>query len=376
MNFYLIIVCSLFPFDVDCRDFVQPEFPTPISGKEPDNGLVDIERPRDLFRPTKTSTDGVEIQSVPGASHLYSKRQAWNADETHLVTSQNELINVFGKKIIETLPFDGDFVWSNKNSELLFGFKLKAGKLNQFVRYNISTKTTTEIKTFDGWDAMSIGGWEGNSSNSDRYFVFAGTFENGRHLISYDIVQNEPLGTIRAKWNFNWAGFSQSGKHILVENNHYPDPNPVLIQYKPDLTGERQIYKSPNHGDFCIDMNGDDVYMMAGKKLEWIHLDSGSVSSFSFNEYNYGHISCRSINRPGWAYISFTNPGVIGAVPIDTQSQKWEFWGYHRSSQRNYAAQAKASASPSGTKVIFTSDWFGGQEISDFVLSVPVKVMR
>jgi len=89
----------------------------------------------------------------------------------------------------------------------------------------------------------------------------------------------------------------------------------------------------------------------------------------------------------GWCYLSSYEEGRVGAVrigiadntPIGTtyNSQplyqgvaEFELWGFHRSSGSGYDVQAKASVSPSGRKIVVTSDIYGRGEINDYVFEL------
>jgi len=144
------------------------------------------------------------------------------------------------------------------------------------------------------------------------------------------------------------------------------------------------------HGDLGIDVNGDDVFVMIGEyQVSYIRLYDGLKVNLPVsdadNPIGQGHVSCRNIFRPGWCYISTYLGTRVAAIRIawdgsgdeyiDYDGQparlgvsEFEPWGFHRSTSTSYAALAKASASPSGTRVIFSSDWYGRGNISAYTL--------
>jgi len=132
--------------------------------------------------------------------------------------------------------------------------------------------------------------------------------------------------------------------------------------------------------------------MISWDYITYIRLKDGvrvnlDVSNPSSPIAGHGHISCRNIHRPGWCFFSSYDESRVGAVKLGIDSSAGtytdnrglqvftglgvvEHWGFHRSSSGAYDSTPKASASPTGTKVIVTSDWYGRGEINDYTLSV------
>jgi len=128
--------------------------------------------------------------------------------------------------------------------------------------------------------------------------------------------------------------------------------------------------------------------MIDDRFISYIRLKDGRKIRLPVSGYarkvGHGHVSCRNIKRPGWCYISTYN-NLIGAVRIATSDNLvglsvpavdfdrgvavYEHWGYHESSSRNYQSTPKASVSPSGQQVIFSTDWRGTDQINAYVLS-------
>lgn len=302
-------------------------------------------------------------------SHHYSKRQAWNKDESYFLTSDSQVISVDSQATLSVGSLSSETVWSNTDSELLFGIQEYEGQKNRFVSFNISTRKITEIELFSRFEKMTIGQWEGTISNDDSLIVFVGEQDGVKTLISYNILEKTILGEITAADNFNWSGISQLGNWILVENNQYPDPDPQLLRYKSDFTEETLLLSKPNHGDFCIDAYGNEVYAMTGRDFYWVDLTTKLISKHALPGTLYGHTSCRATDRPGWAYVSFEEDGgKIGAVPLIPDFDLWEPWSYHYSTSDTYATQPRASVSRSGKSIAFESDWNGEIPASNFVL--------
>ena len=325
------------------------------------------------------------------ATHSYSRRQAWNSNETRLDIANKIVAADTLEIVVDELPLSSERVWSNTNPDWIYGLRFEQNVLNQFVRFDIAANAVDVLFTFDKQENCSIGRGEGTISNDEsRVLVMCGSQENGSMLYSLDVSNERILANKIFEEYVNWAGFSQSATYIVVESKATDSEPKKLYRYSPLLSEKTLLSSYRHHGDFGVDNNGDDVFVMIGDRfISYVRLhDAKQVRSpvtGYLNKAGHGHVSCRNINRPGWCYVS-TYKNVIGAVRIEESSNllglsvpdfksaravaAFEFWGTHESSSGSYASQPKVSASPSGKQVIFTSDWHGNQEINDYIISV------
>lgn len=337
------------------------------------------------------------LQSVPGmdnniritrvsdsqsfGQHNYSKRQAWNLDETMLDVGGKILDVTNNYQIIDSLNMSLEHQWSYTDANLLYGLKYDPTAIH-FVSYDISNGQETHIYTFSGYDNCTMGDYEGSSSIDDRYVLLACTDSSGnKDLISFDIVAKSVLGKLQAESNFNWGTFTLSGSYILVENNRpgAPDSERKQIRYDRNLRNPQLLLTGTQHGDMGLDDNGDDVYVM----IDWDYIfyirikDGARVNLGITNRAGNGHVSCKAYKRPGWCYFSSRDQyqrifaAKIGAIPnaaviTDSRGREvipgiavMEMWGFSKASSSTYQNHAKASVSPSGTKIVYSSDWWG-----------------
>jgi len=341
---------------------------------------------------TRVSDNSVFNLSNGKARHQYSKIQAWNINET-LLDVGGKLIDAETYEIVRNyVPLSSARNWSNINPNLMYGIYY-APKANKFGVYNVETDVLTEIRSFGEYEECSLGEFEGNITEDDSKVVLYCENSSVKKLIAFDIKNNQILGEIEPKWSFNWAGYSQSGSYIIVENNPTGSttPDDELIRYNADFSGEIKLTDKRAHGDFGYDDNGDDVFVMISwDYVFYVRLRDGArvnlASTGPEHHAGHGHISCRAVKRRGWCYASSMNESRVGAFKLGIPDSaepigktfedfdlyegvaSFELWGFHRSSSNEYAVQPKASVSPSGTRVIFTSDWYSNGEINDYVL--------
>ena len=300
--------------------------------------------------------------------HQYSRRQAWNADET-LLDLRGGIVNAADHSVVlYNPPLSSERNWSNSNPDLIYAIR-HSPKPNELVAFSVKSGQYDVLFHFDQHEKCTIGEHEGNLSNDDRYvLIVCADSGNKRSLISFDIAERRVMGQTEARKDLNWASFTQSGRYVVVENNQ---PNTgleqQLIRYSPDLTKSKVLTNDRNHGDLGIDKNGEDVFVMINRvRLSYIVISTGERVELGIanrsNPVGHGHVSCRNIHRPGWCFLS-SYDGAFGAFRLDDSdgSDAFEQWGHHYSSSNSYDAQPKASASPSGRQAIFTTDWGGSQ---------------
>jgi hypothetical protein len=341
----------------------------------------------------RVTNNDLDSENSP-QKHQYSRRQVWNIDET-LVDLGSKILHY--ETLTPAIPFEpmsSERNWSNVYPNLMIGLQFNP-KLNELVTFDLVTKKYELVHKFNEYDHCTMGEAEGNLSDDDERLVLTCQLRDSeeKDIIAYSLLKREVLGTLRAKENMNWASFSHTGNYILVENNNYPEPDRELLRYNPDFTDPLLLSKNPEHGDFGLDELGNDVFVMIqDREILYIRLADRLpvkllISGWFSPRLGYGHISCRSNLRPNWCYISTYSGTQVGAVKIGSPGplkkrplklhakaingpKVYEHWGFHNSTKHNYESQAKASVSPTGTKVIFTSNWLDEQTINDFVLEI------
>lgn len=343
-------------------------------------------------RVTRISSNDAFGVSNGSARHAYSRRQAWNADETRMM---------IGDAIIDAETWDIQHLsipittarnWSNIDPDLIYGMRYKDGVLNSFATYNVETDEYTDNFIFEGYDGCKLGDGEGSLSNDDQFAAVVCESEDDgeRHIIAYNAHEQRILNSVPARDGYNWASYSQSGEYLIVENK---GSNIEIVRYTHDLQERTVITNDRSHGDLGVDVNGDDILaMISYDYISYVRLKDAvrvnlAISDPYDNKMGSGHLSCRNIKRPGWCYFTDRSNFRLGAVQLDiapdsvleedndgllahTGIAVVEHWAFHRSSSDSYSAQPKASASPSGTKLVFTSDFYGRGEINDYVVEV------
>ncbi|HHH49955.1 MAG TPA: T9SS type A sorting domain-containing protein [Saprospiraceae bacterium] len=308
----------------------------------------------------------------------YAKIQTWNADGSLYKFRTGLVKDATTHTIVKQLP-SGDLYpsyWSNTNTDLIYGFR----ENGDIKTYTVSDSTLQIVFSLQGYDIVKLGPGEGNIDKNDKYVALVGKKGLDLDVIVFDLQQNVIIHTetIVGAWGssasipkyIDWVSVSQSGDYlgIMWDHNQTSISNPFNTHYGVEIYNTtnvaflRRIARYGNHGDFGYDANGEEVFVQfwgpnTSEHINMYYLDRIEriplTTNFDFEAA--GHISCRNINRPGWAYVTINDSsqsGQIVAMKLDT-SGLVEHFGHHYSSNR----VPLAVASPDGKKVMFRSDF-------------------
>jgi hypothetical protein len=318
-------------------------------------------------------------------THDYAKIQPWNADGSLYKIRALALYNATTHEEYRDLP-GGDIYpvyWSNTNSNLMYSFR-EDGEIK---KYSVDTETLEVVYTIEGYDIIKLGPGEGNIDMHDHYVALVGKRGEDMDVIVFDIQTNQILHTeiFSGAWGIgeqvpdyvDWVSVSQSGEYVGIMWNHNTtsEDNPFNSHYGVEMYSttnmqyQRRIARYGNHGDFGFAADGDEVFVQFWGEtgtINMFYLDrlERVVISSHENFNSSGHISCRNLNRPGYAYVSQDyedHSGQIIAVKLEESGLVGHF-GHHFNSYTYFAAIPVPT--PNGDKVMFTSD-FGNNENED-----------
>jgi hypothetical protein len=360
--------------------------------------MPSVPRP-EYLKPVTDSTFGTTIIRVSDRTafgsdlqelrHLYSKNQPWNADESYLLLNYKypaALLDGRTYKFLRWVRQPSQSVWSNLNPSLMYGM---VADTNQFVKLNITTgENYTVLRQFKEYDRINFGDWEGNLSNDDRYAALIGTKTGKLDFLVYDLLANkvtarktQPAGTTSGNSGgatIDNISMSQSGKYVIVQyNKPGSGVHRGIHLLDRSLKFVRQLsVRKGTHFDSCFNAKGAESIVITddnSSALVSVEYATGKKITLlpaSNSHYNI-HISCRNLQRPGWAYISEfsgdldpANPNAVKetpdrtiAVKIDRSGTIEHFAAPNHSLSKAYERQTQSVPNRDGTKVIFASDW-------------------
>lgn len=326
-------------------------------------------------------------------THRYSSSQAWNADQSLLVIANGCAGACFldGKtyKPLFHRPIPNECEWHPQDPALMICMAE-----NEIYTWAPRTNARTTIYTGRGYRHFAFGPYKGNPSLDGRMIVVRATDRRGRLVaFAYDIAAKLKYPNIRL------AGLAGANVYCTIS----PSGNYILcFQEMPDGTNASYVFTRrgvpvqhwtenhrPGHGDMTIDADGDDVYVGVSKsdpdKYHIIkrRLKDGRVTDLApFGEGQ--HVSMRSINRPGWAFITYSGNSAeaaqhpdwapfyaeIIALRIDGSGEMRRIV-QTRSAKHDYWSEAQGSPSPDGSRIIWSSNWGkAGGPVEDYVARI------
>ncbi len=317
----------------------------------------------------------------------YAKIQPWNCDTTMYKFYTVAVFDAQTNQIIRELP--GDLYpsyWSNVNPDLIYGFR----ENGDIKAYMVSPDSSQILFHIDGYDVIKLGPGEGNVDKNDKYVALVGKKGIDMDVLIFDLQEKNlvAIKTFPGAWGDNesqpyyvdWVSVSQSGKFtgIMWDHNTTSEEEPfdghygIEIYNTTDLNFVRRLARYGNHGDFGFTPDSQEVFVQfwgetGTVNAYYLSKDGGFVVCSNADFGGEGHISCRNLKRPGWAYVSIDEPdyGVMVAMKLDT-SGSVEYFGHHYSSADNYVKSPMPVPNPFGNKIMFKSD-FGNYQNPDEV---------
>ncbi len=344
---------------------------------------------------------------------LYSTIQSWNADESRMILwhrgDGHYLYHGQTYQLMERLPVTPadieQLFWSTTNPDLLFYPNRTAGlnvstqqgsyrlRGNELMSYNVRTRRHALIKDFNnvctGGDGITAGGDVQMVSYDDDHFGF----RCGATGFSYT-RSTDTTSVVAVNNDLNAPQSFPSG-------DRYYHQGKVLNQR---LVAQRDLdlANAVEHSSLGQLHNGDDAYYAVafdpnlrnscgdgiGSLVVHDATDAGCrVLVGPTNGYPYTlsgtHISALAHQRPGWAAVSSVGYGDEGDSLLEqelylantdpTEPQVCRV-AHHRSSGRlgsiGYFAEPHPVLSPSGTRMLFNSDWNNSGSVDTYVVEL------
>ncbi|WP_274474151.1 hypothetical protein [Mangrovimonas aestuarii] len=358
-------------------DFETPEQPPP-SYLMPTKDVLTGYR---LFRVADTAIFNVKSQQL---SHHYSSTQAWNADLT-LIMLQGygaAILNAEDYSLLKWADVPYQARWSRLHPNRIYGVFNKT----DFGYLNVATEEVTILHGWKGYAQLELGFGEGNLSDNDSLVCLAAETVNGYDLFVYNIEKDKIEGSMVIPKNkrHDWVSVSPSGNYVLLSwKDDGCEKYQGLKRYNIDFSNEKHLSDYTEHSDMGYDAYRDEVYVSWTSPednyqknyyyLKKIRLSDGKTTGLLYDPppepkgvYG-GHISLRSYLRPGWAYVSegccpenqVASAELFAVMLNDGSSNLVERYGKHFTNDTlGYYHEARASVDPTGTKLIFNSNWY------------------
>lgn len=389
---------SLYP--KEWRPTVGLDTQRPSSIPKPARGLAfaDARYKTCIVRVTDHAAD-----QVPGfARNDYSRRQAFNADNSKIVVSASDgtwhTYDVATRAHVAKLEGpggDAEPQWHPTDPNLLYYFP-GFGIGMQILELDLTTGKTRAVADLASrikaiWPNANSA-WtksEGSPSRDARYWgLMVDDAEwHGLGLVTYDLRSDKILGTYdfgkKGKGRPDHVSMSLSGAYMVAswEDGTY--------SFTPDFATGDRVHKKSEHSDLALDENGDDVYVSIdydarGGPVFMKNLKTGKrtelLSTYLDHTSTAIHFSGRSFLKPGWVLVStYAEKGSwqwmhrkIFAMELKERPRIVHV-AHHHVAYKDYFTEPHASVNRDFTRVIFGSNWESSEtsDIDSYVVDLP-----
>ena len=312
-------------------------------------------------------------------AHHYAKDQPWNSDGTLIQLSgwPSAILDGHTYRFLRWIMPPGDHhVWSNINPNRIYGIQ----QPNTWEWVDARDGAVHPLRTFAEYTHVSLGEYEGNLSNDDRYAVFQAKALDGNWVLVYDMQQDSVLARLHIGALYpNNVAMSQSGTYVAIQWGVAGSGERQGIGiYHRDLSFVRNVGSCGGcHYDLGYNTEGQEVAVLTdidqgSRAIIAIRLEDGTRTTLLTDAQMswYIHVSCRALKRPGWAYLTeFADPNTQTAKPnyqlafgvrIDGSGTVERFAHVHHSPTVAYERSPFGVPNRDGTRMMFRSDWEKG----------------
>lgn len=363
----------------------------------------------------------------------YSRRQAFNADDTYMLVYAKDgywhLYETETQKYYKKLNLGGGSVepqWHPEKPHLLYvlpnngGLKIslyniysdKFNKVADFKSINLIKGFPGKFSIQDIWPTAARV-WtksEGSPSADARYWAFQ--VETSKFsplgLITYDLKANVITGVFDFSKQGKGIGrpdhvsMSPSGRYIVpswhIPNNcsknssrgTFEKPCGLMV-YTIDFKSGFGITSRGPHSDIAIDRQGDDVIIISNYVTGYVEMHNlhNQKKTNLWKIYVGGsatamHFSGKSFNKPGWVLIStyattesiqwWTNK----IMAVELKSHPLIYMIAHTYNyEAGYWAEPHAVVNRDLTKIVYNSNWLSSsQDVDVYMIELPDNLIH
>jgi len=345
------------------------------------------------------------ISNAPAGTSIvpmYSTIQAWNADESMMILydvglSEHRLLNgmdyTFIRLLDDVSPLDIEQIFWDFNDPNVFYFP-ESGT-NDFIKYEVDTQTKTTVLDMDGATGCTSGIAMGNdvqmmSWDSDVFSFRCGNTDAYTYRISTGQLTTFTMNAV----NYVAPMPGPSGNSFYHRTDAY-DANGNLAYNLNEASTEHSCegrLANGNDAHFAVAFaNGPQGG--CGGNIVAHDLTTGTCFSVISEPQGYDysqsgtHISALAHKNTdaGWMCASMMGFDLDGQELLDQELVIARAdqnniivcrIGHHRSDEDDfdYWGEPHAVISPTGTRVLFGSDWSGaedGQSVDSYVVELP-----
>lgn len=359
-------------------------------------------------------TDNDPASRNPYLRSDYSRRQAFNADSSRILTyALDGFWHLYDARDLKPLGVlkgpagDAEPQWHPTDPNLLH-YLNRNGIGMQIHALDVRTSQSTVIADMNAqvkaiWPGANAA-WtrsEGSPSADGRYWCFLAEYGSQSSwrtfgAFTWDLHEKRVIGSMPLSERPDHLSMSPSGRYCVISSDgsdgtraysrDFRTPHPANPG-KPWL----QLQSKSEHSDIALNPDGSDAYVAVDYRRDdvfSINLDTGRRTSL-FHIYpgrtsTAVHISGKAYRHPGWALISTYgeyHPDDMSQVLRNTSHQQWlhrkmfaisldgrntirpiahvDSTIHDNDDVDNYWAEPQATVNPDFTRMLFNSTWNG-----------------
>ncbi len=399
----LLLLAVVMPFTIKTQDLTEGLLINDLSL----HPMQDIEKPGYLDMITDPAF-GTTIRRITNAAPgqvivpMYSTIQAWNADESMMIlynqsSGKHELLNGMTYQFVRVLddvdPIDLEQIfWDFSDPDILY---YPDDLTYDFIRYTISTQSKEVLVNLASLTSCNDDIEMGNdiqmmSWDSDVFTFRCGNDTAYAYQISTGVLSSFNIQEL----NFTAPTVAPSGTLFYHDKKVYDSNGNSIIDLNKNAVEHSCVGKLSNGNDafYSIAFQEGPEGGCIGDIIAHDLVTGECIPIISQNQgYDYPqsgtHISslAHKNTNPGWVAASMIGYDQNGQELLDQElviaraiNSNVEVCriGHHRSDedQFDYWGEPHAVISPTGTRVLFASDWSGeedGLSVDSYVVELP-----
>lgn len=329
---------------------------------------------------------------------VYSTIPAWNADESYLIlyhtNSSNPGHHLYNGKTyqhIKQLDIDPadleQFYWDTSDPRILY----YADRTNRLlIKFDVETQAKTVLHDFKSAPTSCTADLHGGTDPMFSSWTSPPTIglACGSKHFAYDIAAGTVSGVASISSGGNAPQASPDGTRFYLNvNDNYASIRDWSMNEIAVLSGVAPA----EHGDVTQTDQGPAFVAVQFNSREgiWSFPFSGGAKLIYGppNGWPYPpvgtHVSAVAYRRPGWIAVSHIGQTPLGATALENEvvlanvnsGTVCRVAHHHSCGQecgtQGYWAEPHPSISPSGTRILFASDWEGGPTVDTYVIELP-----
>jgi WD40 repeat protein len=345
-----------------------------------------------LVRATDHAREGLDTFS----RHDYSRRQAFNADNTLFLTNTRDggwflydARTLEKKQALHGLAGDAEPQWHPSDPGVLYyGFRNGGMQIMSLDVRSNDSRVVADLKGKLPWRTAARA-WtrsEGSPSRDGRYWGLQVETESFEilGLAVWDMRDGKLIGSVPVRSRPDHVSMSPSGRWFVSSGGD------GTMVWARDLGRKRLLHKTTEHSDLVIGPEGHDYYVSIDYQsnegyIFMVDLDTGGrtdlIRTYLDGAATAVHFSGKAYDKPGWVLASTYNGAGpfqwymdnVFAMELRANPRIYQLALHHSAVKDAYFAEPQATVNRDFTRVLFNSNWgvAASNDVDTYMIRLP-----